>query len=223
MKKIYVIYGGPKSGKSSFIREFITTKGQSYLETDENLNRVNFIKKYSGENITYKNVVIDNWNCIGGAKSVKAQRLAASILACEEHFDNLFIICHEKEAAYPLTQRFEDQRVIIKYLDFNDINTKNMENKFHKLRDYINVGKDGVNIFGNLTSTDCIFRYKDGDTYINYHPCGIYGGERDFLLDYYVVSIIPDYIVTEFEDFSRHHTNTTIKPVLYINLKKEIE
>lgn len=87
---------------------------------------------------------------------------------------------------------------------------------FHQLKEYINVGKDGLNIFGSLTDRDCEFSFRnpkitDGVEFKTYRPTGCYSGEYDFLLDYYVHGIIPKYRIK----------NNRIIPYLHITLSKE--
>lgn len=77
---------------------------------------------------------------------------------------------------------------------------------FRKLKDYDNLGKNNITIF-NLMDRDCEFWY-DGKTY---KPCGVYSGEYDFLLEYYVKGIIPKYKIE----------NDKIIPYLRVTLSKE--
>lgn len=86
-------------------------------------------------------------------------------------------------------------------------------NKFRKLKEYSNLGKYNVTIF-NLMDTTCEFWYDDK----TYRPGGSYWykdgiGEYDFLLEYYVVGIIPKYRIE----------NDKIIPYIHITLKKEVE
>ena len=79
--------------------------------------------------------------------------------------------------------------------------------KFHKLRDFMDVGKDGVTILGTFNSMDCEFCY-DGKSYI---PSGSYHYDKEFLLDYYVHGVIPKYKIV----------NDKIIPYITITLSKE--
>ena len=80
---------------------------------------------------------------------------------------------------------------------------------YKKLREYIEDNGTGRTIiFGDLISTDCEFWY-DGKTYA---PTGAYRGEYDFLLDYYVMGISPQYKIVD----------DKIIPYLHITLSKEL-
>ncbi len=89
---------------------------------------------------------------------------------------------------------------------------------FRKLKDYIQVEeKQGLttttSIFGTLRDTDCRFRYTDKNGTNTYIPNGMYDSSMDFLLEYYVVGIFPNY---ELKD-------NKIKPYLLVCLRKDIE
>ena len=83
---------------------------------------------------------------------------------------------------------------------------------YRKLKDYIHTEHDIVTttsiIFGDLMSRDCEY-YYDGKTY---RPSGVYGGEYDFLLEYYVAGIRPAYKIEK----------DKIIPYLRITLRKEV-
>lgn len=83
-----------------------------------------------------------------------------------------------------------------------------MPNKFRKLKEYSNLGKDSVTIL-NLMDRTCEFWF-DGKIY---KPSGYYNGSYDFLLEYYVVGIVPMYRIED----------NTIIPYMHITLRKEIE
>ena len=88
---------------------------------------------------------------------------------------------------------------------------------FHQLKEYINVGDDGLNIFGDLMDRECEFSYPNPKTddmldFVTYRPSGYYSGERDFLLDYYVKGIMPKYRIED----------DKIIPYLHITLSKEV-
>lgn len=82
-------------------------------------------------------------------------------------------------------------------------------NKFRKLKEYSNLGKDNVTIL-SLMDTACVFWY-DGRIY---KPNGVYHGEYDFLLEYYVKGINPQYTIDGHD---------RIIPYLYITLSKDGE
>ena len=92
---------------------------------------------------------------------------------------------------------------------------------YRKLKDYIYEGEDnGVEyttvIFGNLTSSNCIFSYENPNKkgeWVEHEPNGVNLHNVDFLLNYYVVGISPSYKII------KH----TIKPMLHITLRKDIE
>ena len=79
-------------------------------------------------------------------------------------------------------------------------------NEFKKLKEYDNLGINKVSIL-TLMNTDCEFWY---DNKI-YKPSGIYRGEYDFLLEYYVKGINPMYRIE----------NNKIIAYLYVILSKE--
>ena len=67
-------------------------------------------------------------------------------------------------------------------------------------------------LFGDLMSRDCCYNYQDSNgEWHDWFGAGIYGGEMDFLLDYYVVGIHPSYKIE----------NNRIVPYLNICLRKE--
>ena len=66
---------------------------------------------------------------------------------------------------------------------------------YRKLKDYISKTESGTTlIFGDLMSRDCCYCYEDKNgKWHDWFGAGIYGGEMDFLLNYYVVGISPKY------------------------------
>ena len=91
------------------------------------------------------------------------------------------------------------------------------ESIFRKLRDYIKTEKKyGIttttSIFGTLRDKDCRFQYTDKNGTHAYIPNGMYDNSMDFLLEYYVVGIFPNYEIKE----------NKIKPYLLVGLKKEV-
>lgn len=79
-------------------------------------------------------------------------------------------------------------------------------NDFRKLKEYDNLGKNNVTIL-NLMDMRCEFWY-DGKSF---RSSGIYHGEYDFLLEYYVKGISPEYKIED----------NKIIPYLRITLSKE--
>ena len=88
---------------------------------------------------------------------------------------------------------------------------------FRKLKDYIytehNIVTTTTSIFGTLRDRDCHFRYTDENGTNTYIPSGIYDNSMDFLLEYYVVGIFPDWELKE----------NKIKPFLLVILRKDIK
>ena len=89
---------------------------------------------------------------------------------------------------------------------------------FRKLKDYIQVEtKQGLttttSIFGTLRDTDCRFKYTDENGVNTYIPNRTYDKSKDFLLEYYVVGIFPDFELKE----------DRIEPYLLVCLRKDIE
>ena len=79
---------------------------------------------------------------------------------------------------------------------------------FRKLKEYSNLGTDNITIL-DLMRRDCEYWY-DGKTY---KPSGLYYGQYDFLLEYYVKGIMPQYKIE----------NDKIIPYLHITLSKNGE
>ena len=87
-----------------------------------------------------------------------------------------------------------------------------------KLKDYIHHEEGGSNrcssttvLFGSLMSRDCCFGYEDEEgEWHRWFGQGNYRGEKDFLLEYYVVGITADYRIED----------DRIVPYLYICLRK---
>ena len=84
---------------------------------------------------------------------------------------------------------------------------------YRKLKDYIQkTGNSTTLIFGDLMSRDCCYCFEDEkDEWHEWFGCGVYGGNMDFLLNYYVVGIHPKYKIEK----------DRIVPYLHISLKKE--
>lgn len=84
---------------------------------------------------------------------------------------------------------------------------------YRKLKNYIHTEHNIITttkvIFGNLMSMDCEY-YYDGKIY---RPSGVYSGEYDFLLEYYVAGIRPAYKIED----------DKIIPYLSVTLRKEVE
>lgn len=74
-----------------------------------------------------------------------------------------------------------------------------MKNELKKLRQFIYQCDDCVfSIFGTLMDRDVEFVYEDENgEWQHWTCCGIYGGEKDFLLDYYVAGIRPEYKIKD--------------------------
>ena len=86
---------------------------------------------------------------------------------------------------------------------------------YRKLRDYIYDDSNfRTSIFGDIMSDWCIFVYKENDEWKEWTCRGIYCGEKDFLLDYYVRGIFPVYKIEQQE---------RIVPYLRIILGKDNE
>lgn len=81
-----------------------------------------------------------------------------------------------------------------------------MLNNFRKLKEYDHLGENNVSIL-SLETLHCIFWY-DGNTY---QYSGVYDGEYDFLLEYYVEGIKPIFRIE----------NSKIVPYLFVTLSKE--
>lgn len=112
----------------------------------------------------------------------------------------------------------EFEKALNNFCDNFNLEEYEPKGHFHQLKEYINVGKDGLNIFGNLTDRECEFSFQnpkitDRVEFKTYRPSGCYAGEYDFLLDYYVHGILPKYRIE----------NDRIIPYLHITLSKEGE
>lgn len=81
---------------------------------------------------------------------------------------------------------------------------------YRKLKDYIcEEGITTTTIFGSLDSNDCKYYFDDKV----YSPKKCYGGDYDFLLEYYVMGISPKYEIVD----------NRIVPYLLVTLQKEVE
>ena len=88
-----------------------------------------------------------------------------------------------------------------------------MKSIYRKLKDYIRKENHGTtSIFGTLYDNDCVYVYEDEETkeWKEWSCSGGYNHQKDFLLNYYVVSIFPTYVIKE----------NRIIPKLQINLRK---
>lgn len=88
-----------------------------------------------------------------------------------------------------------------------------MKSIYRKLKDYIHNDEYTITtIFGDLMSINLEFHYQDEKgEWIDYRPSGAYYHECDFLLEYYVCGIHPEYRIE----------NNKIIPYLSITLDKE--
>lgn len=84
---------------------------------------------------------------------------------------------------------------------------------YRKLKDYIQKTESGkAIIFGDLMSSDCCYHFEDKNgKWHEWRGVGVYGGEMDFLYDYYVAGIFATYKIEK----------DTIVPYLQITLCKE--
>ena len=90
-----------------------------------------------------------------------------------------------------------------------------MKSIYRKLKDYIQEG-DGVttSIFGTITSSHVQYSWQDDQgEWQHWTCCGIYGHEKDFLLNYYVRGIVPYYRIVK----------DKIEVYINVTLSKEIE
>lgn len=68
----------------------------------------------------------------------------------------------------------------------------------YKLKDFIKRdGNTTLVLFGNLNDKTCEFHYNKGNEWFIYKPSGFYCGEMDFLLEYRVCSIFPQYKIID--------------------------
>lgn len=74
-----------------------------------------------------------------------------------------------------------------------------MASIYKKLKDYIQKDDNiSWSIFGDLMKDYCRFVWTDEDRITHeWHCRGRYSSEADFLLDYYVLSIMPDFEVVD--------------------------
>lgn len=67
-----------------------------------------------------------------------------------------------------------------------------------KLKDFIlEEDNSRLVLFGDLDSFDCEFHYNKGNEWFTYKPSGVYCGDMDFLLEYRVCSISPQYKIVD--------------------------
>ena len=87
------------------------------------------------------------------------------------------------------------------------------KNIYRKLKDYIYIGDSVITtIFGDLTSTDVEYHYQDEKgEWCCFVYSGAYHHDHDFLLEYYVGGITPEYRIE----------NNKIVPYLSVTLDKE--
>lgn len=110
MKKIYVFYGEPKTGKSIFVDNVIYDKNKDkyyddlFLSNDLFLN--NWRDKFSDTSKKYRNLIFADLY----ETRPHLDKCLYDIMTHSSHFENLILICRDKEFLVPILRTYKEKK-----------------------------------------------------------------------------------------------------------------